>query len=237
MKKSIALGLSLFFLLCTACTPAPEEPKKPEGPLTIVFAGDSITDAGRDQEQIAPGMNLGTGYVKMVDDYYKETMGENAPIILNAGTSGNTSEQLMARFRTDVAAHSPDILVVLIGVNDHYNGAHGAPNCTPEDFERRISRMMHDYAYEYYRVVLATPFYIEQPGTPRRNELKAYQDILREIAQEYENTELLDAQAVFDDAVAKPDYSATTYTPDQVHLYEPAAKDLAQAFIRILDIA
>lgn len=231
-KKKFLFSLIALPLICSACTPPVKQ--TPEDPLTILFAGDSITDSGRDKEQIAPGMNLGNGYVKMVDDHYRETKKENAPIIMNAGVNGDTSEQLAARFKTDVDAHSPDILVMLIGINDHYNWSCGAASCAAENYGQRIERIMHDYAYAYYRVILVTPFYIEDASTERRIQLKEYQDLLRDIVAEYDNVELLDAQAVFDDAISKPDYSPVEYTPDQVHLYQKAAQDLADAVIHTL---
>lgn len=232
MRKKLSCTPIALSLTCCACTsPVKQEP---EEPLTILFAGDSITDSGRDKEQIAPGMNLGNGYVKMVDDHYRKTKEENAPIIMNAGVNGNTSEQLVARFKTDVDVHSPDILVMLIGINDYGNRASGAASCAPENYGRQIERIMHDYAYAYYRVILITPFLIEDAGTERRIQLKEYQDILRDIVAEYDNVELLDAQAVFDDAISKPDYSPAEYTPDQVHLYQKAAQDLTDAVIHTL---
>ena len=42
--------------------------------------------------------------------------------VLNCGVNGERSDQIAARFDRDVAAHRPDIVIVIAGVNDVYQG-------------------------------------------------------------------------------------------------------------------
>jgi acyl-CoA thioesterase I len=85
---------------------------------TFAFAGDSVTDCGRTffDAEVAAG-HLGDGWVRIV----AALLGHRRPgrdRFLNAGVSGDRVADLAARWDRDVAAHRPDVLTVLIGVND-----------------------------------------------------------------------------------------------------------------------
>ena len=81
---------------------------------TILFQGDSITDAGRSRENDA---NTGIGYATLV----KGQLGLEYPNqynIYNRGISGNRVVDLYARSKADIINLKPDIMSILIGVND-----------------------------------------------------------------------------------------------------------------------
>ena len=80
----------------------------------ILFQGDSITDADRKKED---GASRGMGYPNLVAaklgfDY------PNAYEFLNRGVSGNRVYDLLARFKKDIIHEKPDVLSILVGVND-----------------------------------------------------------------------------------------------------------------------
>ena len=81
---------------------------------TILFQGDSITDAGRQGED---SRCMGFGYATLVQgtvsyEYPKQY------IFHNRGVSGNRVSDLYARMQTDILDLKPDIMSVLVGVND-----------------------------------------------------------------------------------------------------------------------
>ena len=81
---------------------------------TILFQGDSITDAGRSREN---DENMGVGYPTMVaGELGYENPGEYR--FLNRGISGNRSVDLYARIKSDIICLKPDVMSILIGVND-----------------------------------------------------------------------------------------------------------------------
>ena len=43
--------------------------------------------------------------------------------ILNRGVAGERADQILKRFEQDAAAHNPDLIILLAGVNDIYQGA------------------------------------------------------------------------------------------------------------------
>jgi lysophospholipase L1-like esterase len=66
------------------------------GEERVVFMGDSITDAwGRTYGKFFPGKPY-----------------------INRGISGQTTPQMLIRFRPDVIAHKPKVVVILAGTND-----------------------------------------------------------------------------------------------------------------------
>ena len=80
----------------------------------ILFQGDSITDAGR----TGTPDGLGSGYVPMVRGLFQALRPELPVRILNRGTGGDRTEELLARWTPDCLALKPDVLSIMIGVND-----------------------------------------------------------------------------------------------------------------------
>ncbi len=83
--------------------------------LTIVFQGDSITDAGRDRGN---PQDIGLGYAKYVSEAVTSAFPEAEFEFINRGISGNRTSQLFDRLYTDAIVYEPDIISLLIGVND-----------------------------------------------------------------------------------------------------------------------
>ena len=83
--------------------------------IRLLFQGDSITDAGRDKRDFH---DLGPGYPK----YAAELLGKSNPEItfdfVNLGISGNRTDQLFDRLYPDAIALEPDVISILIGIND-----------------------------------------------------------------------------------------------------------------------
>lgn len=79
--------------------------------ITVLFQGDSITDC--DRNAIPP---YGNGYVSKIAKAYPQLT------IINKGISGNRVIDLKERWQKDTLDQHPDILCILIGVNEvwHY---------------------------------------------------------------------------------------------------------------------
>ena len=88
----------------------------------ILFQGDSITDAGRDRNN---DINPGTGYPAFV----KGRLGVDYPgvyDVINRAVSGDRVVDVYARIKRDIINLKPDVLSILIGINDvwHEIGGH-----------------------------------------------------------------------------------------------------------------
>ena len=83
----------------------------------LVILGDSITDCGRARPvgEGLPGA-LGNGYVNLFDAMAQVDHPAWKLRVVNMGTDGETSRDLLARWDTDCDALEPDIVAVLIGM-------------------------------------------------------------------------------------------------------------------------
>ncbi len=82
--------------------------------MRILFQGDSITDWNRRRDDPAA---LGMGYARMV----AATLGLDAALqheFLNRGISGNRVVDIYARIKKDIINLKPDLMSILVGVND-----------------------------------------------------------------------------------------------------------------------
>jgi lysophospholipase L1-like esterase len=99
-------------------------------PSRVVFMGDSITD---DWDRFAPFF-------------------PNKPYV-NRGIAGQTTAQMLLRFRADVVALAPAAVVILAGINDL--GGNAGPT-TPEAIQNNLASMADLAAANRIRVVLAS---------------------------------------------------------------------------------
>lgn len=107
--------------------------------MKILFQGDSITDAGRDRANIH---DLGHGYPFYTAKALHEAFPETDFEFIDLGISGNRAENLRDRWTTDAIEIQPDVISILIGINDTW---HRAGN---RDW------MPHEYFEECYRGIL-----------------------------------------------------------------------------------
>ena len=101
----------------------------------ILFQGDSITDAGRDrktQDVANNGRMLGRGYPHQIAGGLLADHAALGLQIYNRGISGNKVPDLDARWQADCLDLKPDVLSILIGVNDLWHKLKGRYDGTPE---------------------------------------------------------------------------------------------------------
>ena len=86
--------------------------------MKILFQGDSITDAFRKPEEINQAFQLGNGYVFLIAAQLAAEYPALPWQFLNRGISGHGVQALRKRWEPDALALAPDLLSLLIGVND-----------------------------------------------------------------------------------------------------------------------
>ena len=86
--------------------------------MKILFQGDSITDAFRRPEEINPAFQLGNGYAFLVAAKLGARHPERRFEFINRGISGHSVQDLEKRWQADSLDHAPDLLSLLIGVNN-----------------------------------------------------------------------------------------------------------------------
>jgi lysophospholipase L1-like esterase len=86
--------------------------------MKILFQGDSITDAFRKPEEINPAYQLGNGYAFLVAASIGARHPDRRFDFINRGISGNCVQDLAGRWQTDALDVQPDVLSLLVGVNN-----------------------------------------------------------------------------------------------------------------------
>ena len=114
----------------------------------ILFQGDSITDAGRDKKKQWPNHagSFGTGYANLLASWLLEELASEKLTIYNRGISGNKVYQLDERWQADCLDLKPNVLSILIGVNDYWHFRNGNYDGTPEIYERDFRKLLQRLA-------------------------------------------------------------------------------------------
>ncbi|MGH7654040.1 MAG: SGNH/GDSL hydrolase family protein [Gemmatimonadaceae bacterium] len=128
----------------------------------ILFQGDSITDAGRNRgiaaENSAPA--LGGGYPLLAASGIVRAHPDGGLRVFNRGVSGDKVPELQARWETDTIALKPDVLSILVGVNDLWHKLMGSSNGTVADYESQYDALLDatTAALPQVRLVILEPF-------------------------------------------------------------------------------
>lgn len=129
---------------------------------TVLFQGDSITDAGRDRKRgkANESRSLGHGYPVMIAGaLLKENAGKNLQVF-NRGISGNKVPDLAARWEEDCIGLKPDVLSILIGVNDIWHKINGRYDGTVETYEVGLKALLEETMEKLpnVRIAICEPF-------------------------------------------------------------------------------
>jgi lysophospholipase L1-like esterase len=84
----------------------------------VLFQGDSITNAFRMPQEVNDCYQMGSGYAMLVAARIRAERPQDRITFFNRGVSGNGIQDLLARWRPDCLDLRPDVLSILIGVND-----------------------------------------------------------------------------------------------------------------------
>ncbi len=135
---------------------------------TILFQGDSITDAGRSRED---NMNAGIGYPTLV----KGELGFEYPnqyIMYNRGVSGNRVVDVYARIKADIINLKPDVMSILIGVNDVWHEFGGHNGVDAEKYFKIYSMLIEEVkaALPDVKIMILEPFVLRAAATENSEE-------------------------------------------------------------------
>ena len=115
-----------------------------------VFAGDSVTDCNR---RDGAGSGLGNGYVRLLAD----SSALSGATVVNRGISGDRVEDLARRWESDVLAEQPQLISVMIGINDTWRRYDSGQETGHHTFLARYRALLERAAPDT-TVVLMQPF-------------------------------------------------------------------------------
>ncbi len=203
--------------LVTASDPAPTQAaKQPHGGLiqpgdVILFQGDSITDAGRSRKEAdKPNQQqaLGKGYAAMAAaGLLTSHVGQDLKVF-NRGISGNKVFQLADRWEADCLRLKPNLLSILIGVNDIWHGLSGRYDGTVEVYERDFNALLTrtTEALPHVKLVICEPFVLRCGAVDEKwfPEFDHYRAAAKRVAETFQAL-FVPFQSMFD--------AATGYAP------------------------
>jgi len=151
--------------------------------MKILFQGDSITDAGRDRSDCH---ELGNGYPKYTAEILKNAYPEINFEFVNLAISAEQTKDVLKRVQTDVIDVEPDIVTILLGVNDtwhHVEDKNWVPN---ELFESNYRGILEAVKKTEAKLVVLEQYVLPAPGTEGFHpDIDAKIQITRKLAREY----------------------------------------------------
>lgn len=158
--------------------------------MRILFQGDSITDAGRARDN---DINVGVGYPLLV----KASLGLESPgkyEFINRGISGNRVVDVYARIKNDIINLKPDVMSILIGVNDVWAEFRQSPNGIDAQKYYKIYDMLIEEIKEALpdiMIMIMEPFVLKASATEEKwesfnEEVKKRAQMAKKIAQKYD---------------------------------------------------
>ena len=201
--------------------------------IKLLFQGDSITDAGRDKRNY---YDLGNGYPKFAASIIAEKYADTSFEFINLGISGNRTGQLFDRFYSDGIALQPDIISILIGINDIWHRC--SPNyilTTDEQIALNYREILKRIKRETNaKIVILSPYVLDsEDKEPMKKELSTVLPIIRELADEFADA-YVPLDELFEKAMEtqpEPRY----YSADGVHPNENGAKFIAEHYALAID--
>ncbi len=201
--------------------------------MRILFQGDSITDAGRDRRNYH---DLGNGYPKYAAELINKAHPDMDIEFINLGISGNRTCQLFDRLYKDAIELQPDIISILIGINDIWHRYGGNKIATTdEQLELNYRTILQELrAKTNAKIMMISPYLLECEGKENvREDLKRVLPIVEKLAAEYADM-FVPLNECFEEAtkfVSEPCY----YSNDGVHPNENGARFIGKVYAEAIE--
>ena len=198
-----------------------------EKDMTIVLQGDSITDAGRRDDP----RQMGYGYAAMVADTLTAFYRNFNLTIYNRGISGNKSGALVDRWKEDCLDLSPDLVTLLIGVNDCWHGFdYPEMFVTTEQYRDNCRYLMESVKNAGAKLVVIEPFIFTE-GCPTLEWTNIFE--LQRLAIDYAD-KYVPTNGIFIEASRR--YTVKALSEDGVHPTPMAHRILAAEVLKALGV-
>ncbi len=189
----------------------------------VLFQGDSITDCDRNLDN--PD-SLGDGYVNLITRILLDRYSQYDLKFINRGISGDKIGDLQLRWDTDCINVKPDILSILIGVNDTLITPAG-------QFEEEYRMLLTQTTRALNpKIILCEPFLLLGDDNAYRDDLNPKIKIVHKLSEEF-CTLLLPLDKIFRESCSlhPPEY----WAPDGVHPTQAGHALIAKSWIEYVD--
>lgn len=211
--------------------------------MKVLFFGDSITDAGRNRDGSSHISTFGCGFVRVIADRLQGVEPERYEVI-NRGISGNRIVDLYARVKSDVWNEEPDVVSILIGINDIWHEISKKNGVELDRFENVYRMLLVDTikALPKAKIILCEPFVLEGFATENNEEIPdryerfcqvyQYAKVVKKLANEF-SLPFVPLQDKFLEKAQQT--KAKYYLIDGVHPYIAGANLIAEEWIKCFE--
>ena len=200
--------------------------------LKLLFQGDSVTDAGRDKRNYH---DMGKGYPHFAAAQIREALPDAEIEMINLGISGNRTDQLFDRLYPDAIELAPDVISILIGINDvwHRFGS-SRIETTPEQTEANYRAILERIKTQTNaKIVMLQPFLLDcEQNQHLRPGLDGLLPIIKRLADEY-----ADLYIPLDELLAKAMQTQPEpcyYSADGVHPNQNGAAFIGEQYAKAI---
>ena len=198
--------------------------------MKILFQGDSVTDGSRDRSNPA---DMGLGYPRYASAMIEDAFPDIDFDFVNLGISGNRTADLVERMQSDFIEIQPDIVSVMIGINDVWHHfAFSYTYTSNEEFEQNYTTVLENLKQNTAaKIMIIQPFLLDVPEKQELwPELLEKQEIVKKLADEYADVYLPMHEILH----ADPAEDKTVYAADGVHPTEDGACLIAQKYLEAI---
>lgn len=185
--------------------------------VKVVCFGDSVT-----------GIYYHTGgrraYTKLVQIALEKTQPRATVEAINAGISGNTTRDALARIEQDVLAHKPDLVTVMFGLNDMTR----VPLGEYRDNLKKIIQLCRDAGAE---VLLCTPNSVYDTKNRPQATLEKYVEAVHQVAHA-QQVEVADCYAAYQTLRSRDPFAWALLMSDEIHPNLDGHKLIAQEIVQ-----
>ena len=200
----------------------------------ILFQGDSITDCGRQSDPYG----IGQGYPAMVKAFLTVAAPGVKIEVVNRGSSGDKSVDLVNRWQTDCIDLAPTHVSIMIGVNDIWRRFDGrvAEAIALPDYTAYYRRLIETCVHANIRnLILMTPTTINvDPAHPSNVMCGEYANVVEGFAREYGATLVPARDRIWRAVASGP--NVKFWLPDGVHPSAAGHAVLAAAWLEAVGV-
>ena len=182
-------------------------------PVKVVCFGDSVT-----------GVYYHSGsrraYTNMLGIALERVSGNANVEMINAGISGHTTVNALARIDRDVLAHKPDLVTVMFGLND-------MTRVSLDDYKTNLKTIVEKCRAVGAEVVLATPNNVINTSSRPTNKLVTYCDVVRKVGREL-GIPICDTYQQLDGTRAEDSFDWRLLMSDPIHPNMAGHKSIAE---------
>jgi len=208
LKQAVALGTAAAFSPALLNAMPADAHLTDDNGVNFLFQGDSITDGNRTRNNDWNHV-MGHGYQYIIASKLWYDSPRKGFHFFNRGISGNKVTDLAERWQTDTLDLKPDVLSILIGINDTSVFVNGDKDFTTAQYESGYRALLQQTRQQLPNVqfVLCEPFIlsvgkVKDKWEDYSAEIKERQDAVLKLSKEY-NAIFIPFQSAFNKALSK----------------------------------